>query len=131
MSLFKVSSYQSPLLNTTFDKVVRPIVYSVDGSGFKISNTVLAYVSYNFNFSAVSFSEIDARIYLETSSDNVIWVTLNQNILNTQTGSTPSLGLITLTGLIPIGNFVRLRGQVEPDSSITYLDGTEYLLFLS
>lgn len=61
-----------------------------------------------------------------TNVSEILNPTLNQNILNTQTGIAPSLGLITLTGLIPKGNYIRLRGQVDLNSSITYLDGTEY-----
>ena len=117
-------------LNVSFNKVVRPIVFS-NLPGFKISDETSIYVSYNFNFSTVIFSTIDAQIYLEISSDNSAWTTLGQNILSTQTGpSQVSLGLATLTGFIPKGYFVRLRGQVDLNSSITFLDGTEYILTL-
>lgn len=131
MTSFKVYSPSLPSLNVDFIKVVRPIVFSNLG-GFKISDTAISFVSYNFNFSTILFSLIDAKIFLETSSDNNNWVTLSQNILNTQTGNVVvDLGLITLSGIIPKGNYVRLRGQVDSNSTITYLDGTEYILTIN
>ena len=131
MTSFKVyPPIQSLLeLNIDFNKVVRPIVFSNLLPGFKISDLSPVYVTYNFNFSTVLFSIINAQIYLEVSPDNNNWTILSQNTLITQTGpSIVALGLSSLTGLIPKGNYVRLRGQVDSNSSITYLDGTEYIL---
>lgn len=128
MSDFKIYQPPSLNLNISFDKVVRPIVFS-NLPGFKISDSTNAFVTYNFSFSTAVFAIVNAQIYLEISSDNNSWTTLSQNILTTQTGpSLVSLGLVTLTGFVPKGNYVRLRGQVDAISTITYLDGTEYLL---
>ena len=125
MSNFKVYS-STPELDVSYKKVIRPITFS-NSPGYIISQNNNIFVSYNFSFTTNTFS-LDGQIYLEISSDNNNWIILNQCGLLTSSAPPVDIRIGNLTGFIPKGSYVRLRGQVDPNTTITYIDGTEYIL---
>lgn len=122
MSNFKIYS-PTRLPKFNIKKVIRPIVFT-NLPGYLISLINDCYVSYNFSFTTTT-NMLNAQLFLEISTDNHNWTILNQ--LGLITPSAPSVNVINnITGFIPQENYVRLRGQVDVNTSITYIDGTEY-----
>jgi hypothetical protein len=126
MSNFKIYNHSPPELNISYNKVIRPLVFS-NSPGYLISQVDNIFVSYNFSFTTNTFA-LDAQVFLEISSDNNNWIILNQSGLITPSAPPVNIKINSLTGFIPKGNYVRLRGQADPNTTITYIDGTEYIL---
>jgi len=125
MGDFKIYNYK-PKLNISFNKVVRPIVFS-NLPGYIISQDNDVFVNYNVTFTTSDFV-LDAKVYLEISNDNDNWIILNQSGLTTPSAPSVNIQVGNLTGFIPKKNYVRLRGQVDQNSLVQYNDGVEYTL---
>lgn len=116
--------------------VTRSLVSSTGSSGFQISTTQRAMVTYSVTIvSTLSLSGGQSgTILLETSPDNSTWSEVNR-YTNANTG-TLTLGLNTaqtgtgcLSGFVPTGYYVRLRTINNTGTpTYTYNSGQESLL---
>ncbi len=122
---FRLYDNNQPDFNFSINKVTRTIVSSTNSPGFIVSELNNSFVSYNFSFTTTDFV-LDAQVYLEISQDNINWTILDQSGLTTPSAPPVSIKVGSLNGFIPKGSYVRLRSQNDANSSVVYLDGTEY-----
>jgi len=108
-------------------------VKTINGTGVQISTTRDAFVTYTVTHTialTLLLASGSSQVFLEVSPNNSTWTTISQAGYSDGVAVAVALTKTTtnnVQGMIPAGNYVRLRSVVSGGGSTTFTNGQEVL----
>jgi len=108
-------------------------VKTINGAGVQISTTRDAFVTYTVTHTialTLLLASGSSQVFLEVSPNNSTWTTISQAGYSDAVAVAVALTKTTtnnVQGMIPAGNYVRLRSVVSGGGSTTFTNGQEVL----